>query len=194
MFISHKRFFIQCLNKSNIYSDSGIYFLVFTWMVEHGIEWQAPVLVLSIYQFDSVVRGTMFIKKLHRLLDKMVQVACIPTDKMNMLYIAITTALLGTYKEKYYIHLKAWHHQSLIKFSNFGTWCLKGLQCLFHSFYCVIWHTFEPMYLYEPSLNTDKHSSVSCSIWCSVVCSCSIQCNIVCSCSVQCNVVCPCSV
>ena len=41
-FIFYKWFLTQHLNEYGIYSDPGIYFLLFTWMVKARVEWQMP--------------------------------------------------------------------------------------------------------------------------------------------------------
>ena len=59
-------------------------------------------------------------------------------------------------KDKF-VFLNIWHHFTSIKFNNFGTQRLSGPWHLFHSFCCGAWCTFGPLYVYEPSFNTDNY-------------------------------------
>ena len=48
---------------------------------------------------------------------------------------------------------------AFIKFNNFVTQRSNGPGCLFHLFCCTTRRIFEPMHVYEPSINTDEHGN-----------------------------------
>ena len=49
---------------------------------------------------------------------------------------------------------------TFIKFINFGTQRLNSPKHLFLSFYCTTWCVFEPLYVYDRGINTDKYSKL----------------------------------
>ena len=128
----------------------------------------------SVYEFDSVVRGQHIYKSVWTLLTDWYSKThkCIPVREDNerikyAINVDCSNIRKGDANIKRDIENKLMFGTILrfIKFNNFGTRHLNGPRHLFLSFSCTTRRIFEPLYVFEPSFNTDKYGNCMQRVW-----------------------------